>query len=241
MQVEEVKKEKFNFDLETLTSILPKKLRVVREDDVEAVNEILNRSESITEELILKNITTYTETLKEFPKVGLKQYFNAVTFLTNVNLGKTDADAYRATFPARTAQLIKEGRARDIGVYAHEYKTTKLVTRLIALTAVPSHIVFHTGVHKVLKTLMNIGMDEGERTRDRIDAMKAFLEHTKTPEIKNDQRVNINVNGNDAITQILGALSKSAEAQVQMLEAGQTNLHALGKQQFIDVVKEDVE
>ena len=102
-----------------------------------------------------------------------------------ISEGKNRVDAYIEAFD----HTGDRGTAR---VLASKAVNTKWIGSIINRLITSNHIQFADKHYQALSELYRIGM-EGESERNRVDALKGFIEHTKRPESKVDAPITINI------------------------------------------------
>jgi hypothetical protein len=120
------------------------------------------------------------------------------------------------------ALLISEGRSRGVAyteVYgeknsaeANRMLRIKWIAEIINRLVTGNHIIFADMHYQALTELYNIGM-EGDSEKNRVEALKVFVDATKRPQTKVDTQINISVGGEmlDRLEAQLSALAKNAQ------------------------------
>jgi len=160
---------------------------------------------------------------------SLKQYTDGIRYCAFLHSEDNATQAYIKTFGHR--DFVKNALiARDtIGTESTEYKaltsaasryrSCPLVTEILILSLVPTHIA-KFGMRDDALGVLNDKMRNSLLDRDCIAAAKAVLEHTDTPEtIK--MELDIGVKENESTLSLLEQMRKSAEIAKARLERGE--------------------
>ena len=216
------------FSLEEVKRIVPKKSRsLVNQETV----DVLNAVESDNPDLLgsfKDNYVTYSKVL-ETPGTSVSDYKDAILFVTRISLGDTDIDAYAKTFPDRYSRLESLGKDRSgISQYANKYKSGKLVSSIIAQTAVPVWIT-NMGLRQ---EAINVNADLMYTAKSELVRQKAAETLMKELAQPEENKLTLDINpGKDAIeanNNIAEQLARMADLQVEQFNRG-TNLDEVQK------------
>lgn len=130
------------------------------------------------------------------------RFAKGIRFALLVSEGKDRVTAYKEAFPEDSDDK------KMIGAKVSQFARTKWVGDIITRMVAGNYILFSDKHYKALEELYMIGM-EGSSEKNRVDALKAFIEHTKKPEAKVDTFININV-GADMLDRLENQLAHMA-------------------------------
>lgn len=202
--------------LDILKKSTPKHLRNYINEDV---LNLLNNSEvdeTIFEEF-KDNFISYMSVLSE-GKYKITDYINAVKYVTLKMLGKSNNEAYIATFPDRYKKLSNRG-VTDISSYASAYNGNKLVVSIMQQVLVPVWITNAQIHQKAINEQFKIGTSSNVSPMARVKALDSVLAYTKAPETK-QLNIDIGINQTDDLQQLKNTMKQLAEQQRIMISNG---------------------
>lgn len=222
-------------DVKMLKDIAPKSHKsMITEDLADRVNQAVT-DPTITEEF-KENFVTYIKVLKG-GKYSIKDYINAVKFVTYKMLDYPDIDAYIATFPERHKRLRNNGLQKDdMHPYANKFKKSKLVTSIFEQTIIPTHILNAPLYQKALTELSKI-MVTSRSDIARVNAATSILQHTKPPETQHLQ-LDVGVKEDGVVSDLRKAVEDLTEMQMKNLKQGQ-DLQEVAESKVIDAEYEE--
>lgn len=203
---------------EALPSALKKS---VSTEVMDLINATL--SDSVAQEAFRENLLSYTSLLQD-GKFKLASYVSAVKFISLKLLGKTNIDAYVATFPDKYAQFLADGISRkDISTYASAFNKTKLVNLIFEQTLIPTHILNAPLFQQALNTQATLMMT-AKSEKVRCDAANSLLSHLKPPDTK---KIELDLGTKtDKTLDILRATTKELiDQQKELIRQGATAKH----------------
>lgn len=103
-------------------------------------------------------------------KVEDESFQNGIKFALGISEGRNRAEVYKEVF----------GETQRLSYTATVYMRKKWVGTLIDRMLAGNHILHSYEHHMALKELYDIGMN-GEYEKNRVDALKSFIEVTKMP------------------------------------------------------------
>lgn len=222
------------FELDVIKQSTPKHLRAYITQDLV---DMLNKSgidDTILEEF-KENFVTYSSVLSD-GKYKIVDYVNAVKYVTNKMLGKTNTEAYIATFPDRYKRLQDKG-ITDISSYSSMYNSNKLVTSIMQQALVPIWIT-NANIHQqAINEQFKLGTDPKVAPMVRAKALDSVLTHTKAPDTKN-LNIEIGVSNSDTIQELNETINKLAKQQQELINGGASIKDVL-EANIIDVEVED--
>lgn len=196
--------------------VLPKQVRSkVDNDMIVSINGLLQEQD--LRENFRDNLLSYTGIMKD-GKFRLKDYINAVRFVSYRLLGSNNQDSYAKTFPERFQRLIDSGAdAKTISSYSTAYGKTQLVVRITEQTMIPTHIVNQDIYQKAINIQAVMMSDDDVSPAVRQKAADSLLTHLKTPEtIK--MELDIGVKQDKAIDALVETTRTLAEQQRDMIK-----------------------
>lgn len=187
------------------------------------------------------NFMTYIGVLRG-GKYKIEDYVNAVKYISHKLLGKSNADAYAATFPDRYARISEGHDALWVSKYVNAYNNNKLVNLIFEQTMVPSYVLNAPLHQEALNVLAETIRDPSTRPMVRVKACETILNYTKPPEVTKAE-ITIGIEQQDTIGELRDAADKLAELYKKQLDAGNMKLKEIAEAKVIDVtpVEEVVE
>lgn len=159
---------------------LPDKMKKnISQEVIDGVNALL--ADPNLAEQYRDNLIGYTSVM-EGGKYKLESYVQAVKYVTHKVSGKTNLDAYVATFPAKYQDFLARNVAqKDIASYICAYNKGKLVNLILEQTLIPNYILNQDMYQKALNTQMEL-MTSSLSDKVRCEAANSILTHLKMPE-----------------------------------------------------------
>jgi hypothetical protein len=225
------------FNAESFRAVLPKKFKHIVTNDL--VDRILSwEKEPVKTEIFLENVMTYNKVLLS-GKFSIEEYLNAVKFVSRLLLEESNIDAYAATFPDRYKRLVEEkGLTKDqIGPYVSQYKSSKLVTSILEMTIIPSHVLNAPLHQKALNELSKI-MVNSRSDIARVNAAAKILEYTKPPEAAKLE-IDLSVRRDESIDELREVTQKLVDAQLKSIKAGHS-VKEIAEMTIVDASYEEV-
>lgn len=166
---------------------------------------------------IRENFITFAQVLQE-GRFKLGDYVRAVMYVSHKVMGKSNLDAYKATFPDRYQQMVADGRqSKDIASYVAAYNKGKLVNLVYERAAIPTWVLNQDLFQKALNVNAQIMEDPTVSDKVRVEAANSILTHLKRPET-NKAELKIEVGMNDGMRALEQRLAEMAEAQQKTIE-----------------------
>lgn len=222
---------------EELQKHLPSRKNAITDEVV----EILNRSQTEPEfqgESLLQSAITYEKVMQQ-NKVGIKDYLNAIRFCAYlISMDDNITEAYKKVFAdrdfvsERMSVATSSPKYNELTSAASRYRRSKLVVDILTVSQVPMHLMFTGMAYEAVGVLYET-MKTAKYDRDRISAAKELLAAVKTPD-KVQIELDIGVRENSAIEQLNAQLASFASNSLSHLQAGTTNLAALGAMKATD-------
>ncbi len=150
-------------------------------------------------------------------KNTVKEYIQAIEFVSYVVGGSSYSDAYKRTFPLR----VKNKDAKAISSSASQYTAGSLVSGMLNRIYLNQHVFFIDKTIQAKLELYNLGMT-AQFDKDRVNALDKFLTHTAKYEEKTSQTINNFVQSGsiNIVNAIDDKLKKLAEVAQNQIEEG---------------------
>ena len=166
---------------------------------------------------IRENFISFSQVLSE-GRFKLGDYVRAVMYVSHKVMGKSNLDAYKATFPDRYKQMVADGRSgKDIASYVAAYNKGKLVNLVYERSVIPSWVLNQDMFQSALNTQYEIMNDVSVSDKVRVEAANSLLTHLKKPE-SNKAELKIDIGMNDGMKALELRLKEMAEAQMKTIE-----------------------
>jgi hypothetical protein len=188
---------------------------------------------------IRDNFVSFSQVLQE-GRFKLGDYVHAVIYVTHKVMGRSNLDAYKATFPARYQRMVADGKApKDIASYVTAYNKGKLVNKVMEQAIIPTWILNQHMFQDALNTQFEIMNDVNESGKVRVEAANSLLPHLKKPEAhKAELKVEIGLN--DGMQSLEKRLGEMAELQRQNIIDGKATARDMAHLPMKDITP-DVE
>ncbi|ANJ20737.1 hypothetical protein HYO99_gp03 [Roseobacter phage RD-1410W1-01] len=190
---------------------------LIKQEMVDQLNALSSDPEEAR--YIRENFISFTQVLQE-GRFKLGDYVRAVMYVTHKVMGKSNLDAYKATFPDRYKQLVADGRQpKDIASYVAAYNKGKLVNMVYERAMIPTWVLNQDMFQEALNTNFQIMQDVNVSDKVRVEAANSILTHLKKPET-NKTELQINVGKTDGMAALEQRLAEMAAIQRQAIEGG---------------------
>lgn len=221
-------------ELEAVKKLVPKaqKTMITQEflDKLEA-----SAGNSLIAEQFKENFITYANVLSS-GKYKMDDYINAVKYVSHKLLGKSNIDAYAATFPERYQRLKDEGQT-NIDAFCSMYNKNKLVMAIYEQTVVPTHVLNAPLHQEALSELAKMMKDPSVKGLVKVKACEAILAYTKPPDII-DHKLTIGVEQQETIADLRAVTEELADMFRMTVEKGHKSLREVTEADIIDVEAE---
>ncbi len=211
---------------------LPRHLsKNVTQELVDTLNSI--SKDHLVAENIRDNFLSYTKVLQE-GKYKLKDYINAVAYVTYKLMGYNNLDSYTKTFPDRYTEMrLRNLSDKDISAYVSAYNKNKLVNQILEQSLVPTWVLNQDIYQKAINT-QAILMTTANSERVRVMAADSILNHLRRPDTA-APAVNINLSaGSNGIDDLRDTITKLAQTQKELIANG-VSAKTIAEQKIIDV------
>lgn len=188
----------------------------ITQDMVDQLNSLSKDPEEAR--YIRDNFVTFSQVLQEGRyKVG--DYVRAVMYVSHKVMGKTNLDAYKATFPDRYANMVNAGKApKDIASIVTAYNKGMLVTKIMERAMVPTWILNQDVFQAAINTQYELMMDNDVSDKVRSDAANSLLTHLKKPEETKKTELKIDIGLNDGMAALEQQLVAMSRKQLDLIE-----------------------
>lgn len=182
------------------------------------VNQLNNLSKDPEEaRYIRENFINFTQVLQE-GRFKLGDYVHAVMYVSFKVMGKSNLDAYKATFPDRYAQMVSDGRQpKDIASYVAAYNKGKLVNLVYERSMIPTWVLNQDIFQSAINVQYEIMNNESVSDKVRVEAANSLLTHLKKPE-SNKAELKIDIAMNDGMLALEQRLAEMAATQMKVIE-----------------------
>lgn len=214
----------------------PKYKGRLTDENVSNINKILEDCDH--RDAVKDNILGFTTVLNS-PHYSLKEYVNAVRYITYTMTGDTNIRAWTKVFPERYSKLLAKGiESKDINAHVRHYNLTKLVNEIREQSLVPSSIlnadVYQRAINKQV-SLMNTAKSEQVQQK----AADSLLLHLKRPDTTKIE-LDIGMKDSSIIDALKETTTKLAAKQLELLEAKVINNQDVAYEKIVTVAyKED--
>lgn len=213
--------------VEKLMDTVPKHAkRFITEEVVALLNRLQSEEGEAFAEAYKQNFISHTRVLNT-GEFTMKDYINAVKFVSYRLLQHPDIDAYMLTFPDRYAKLMErwraEGledgdiRANKISPYVSMYKKNALVVKITEQALVAPHVLNAPMFQQALNIQMEIAMTaRSEQVRSM--AAESVMKYTKAPEVAKIE-MDVAIKGGDEVAALRDEMARLAELQLKQIES----------------------
>lgn len=197
----------------------PSLKKSVNRELIDKINTTLNDPDMY--ETYRENMLSYTKVMQE-GKFKVTSYIDAVKYVSQKLLGKTNIDAFSETFPDKIARWQTQGVAsKDIASYVSAYNKSKLVNLIYEQTLVPFHVLNQAMFQKALNVQSELMMT-AKSEKVRSDAANSILTHLKPPETKK-MELEISTSEDSSIQALRDSTMELVAQQKKMIQAGMMN------------------
>ena len=214
-----------------IKAVLPVSMKkTINKKLIDEINSTLGQDTELLR-VYRDNVLGYISVIKD-GRFKIKDYLNAVKYVTFKLLGDTHINAYIKTFPERYQRHLKLGSTREkICSYASMYNGNKLVLLILKQSLIPTYILNADTYQETVNILANIVKDTNIHPRDRVSAGNSLLTHLKSPEVK---KIELDVtNKQDSI---MNQLRDSTE----QLVIAQRNMIMSGNKSAKEIIEQDI-
>lgn len=204
--------------VEQFKEALPARLKKsVNKELIDKMNVLLHDPDM--HEVYRENLMSYTHVMQD-GKFRLTNYIDAVKYVSQKLMGRTNMAAFTVTFPDKiTDWTVRKVLPKDMASYVTAYNKSKMVTLIMEQSLVPSWILNQDNFQKAINTQVDL-MQRATSEKVRSDAANSIMTHLKMPE---SQKVELSVatNEDSSISALRDATSALTEQLRTQIQAGQ--------------------
>lgn len=198
---------------------------------VDAINN--SASDPVAAEIIRENILGYTGVLQE-GKFKIKDYINAVKYVSYKLMGNTNIVSYTKTFPQRYQDLVQRGTTpEDIASYVGAYNKNKLVNLILEQSLIPTWVLNNDLYQKAINQQAHLMM-HGKSDYVKTQAANSLLTHLSKPKDA-VPLVQIDINESSGMNELKDMLGRLAEQQIKLIEKGVSTKSIAEQSLIVDV------
>lgn len=200
------------------------------QDQVESINSALTDPE--TQDMLKENILGFSNVLAA-PHYSLKDYVNAVKYISFKMMGDTNIVAWSKVFPDRYTRLVARGTLeKDIHAHVRHYNRTKLVNEIREQSLIPTHIINADVFQEAINTQAKLMRDEDVSPKVRCEAANSLLTHLKRPEAQKIE-LDVGLKENSMLTELKDVTTALAAQQLAMIESGAYSPKEIAHQEIL--------
>lgn len=221
---------------EQLKRALPDKARRgINDELLNQINTTLNDVDMY--ETYRDNFLSYMGVLAD-GRFKITDYMNAIKYVTQKLMGKSNTDAYMMTFPDRWHDMFARGlSSKEMSSIISVYNKSKLVNLIFEQTMIPTWVLNQDLYQKAINVQADLMMN-AQSEKVRSDSANSLLVHLKPPEIKKVE-LDIGVKDTSAIEQLKMATLELAGQQQRMIQAGVISAQDVAQTKLIGVIEHD--
>ena len=230
VSLQQFKEEGDNLSVGLLQRVMPPNRQgMVTQELVDDLNEIL-KDERLRENF-RENLLSFMRILKD-PKFRIRDYINAVKYVSFKMLGDSNIEAYTKVFPEKYQNYLdRDLPSNEINNRVASFNRGQLVTLLIEQTLIPGYILNQDLYQKALNAQAGLMMN-ARSEKVRSDAANSLLIHLKMPETAKIE-LDVTVKEDDSIAELKKTTLDLVTQQKKMLEAGAMNAGEVAKQKIV--------
>jgi len=213
--------------IDVVKRMMPKESRRnITQTMVDNINNLTSIDGEEFSNIYRENFVDYLSVLSS-GEFKIKDYMNAVRYVSYKLMENNNIDAYALTFPDRYDNLLrkyssvgdeKEIREKKIGSYASIYNKNKLVNKILDQTMIPNHIinapVYQKAINQQAHLMMNSKSD-----MVKMQAANSLLTHLKPPEAVK-MELDIGFKKDDVIEDYQKAMAMMVQKQKELIASG---------------------
>jgi len=129
------------------------------------------------------NMLSHTTVLRD-SNWSLKQYADAVRYVSFKLLGSSNIESYTKTFPDRYQRMLQQNvQPKNIAGIVSAYNKGQLVNKIIEQTLIPTHIINADLYQQALNVQADLMLHAHSETV-RMNAANSLLDNLKAPEVQ---------------------------------------------------------
>jgi hypothetical protein len=206
--------------VEQFKAALPDKVKKsVNQELIQKINKTLADPDMY--ETYRENLLGYANVMQD-GRFKITNYIDAVKYVSHKLMGKTNTDAFSATFPDKMQRWAKQGvSGKDQASYITAYNKSKLVTLIMEQSLIPSWVLNQDLYQKALNVQAEL-MLSANSEKVRSDAANSLLTHLKMPETQKVE-LNVGIKKDSSIDALRQAMIDLASEQKKAIQAGAMN------------------
>lgn len=175
---------------------------------------------------IRDNFVSFSQVLQE-GRYRVGDYVHAVMYVSHKVMGKTNIEAYKATFPDRYAAMVNAGKPqKDIASIITAYNKGQLVTKVMERAIVPSWILNQDMFQSALNVQYELMNDPQVSDKVRCEAANSLLTHLKKPEAHKAE-LKIDVAKSDGMAALEASLIALSQQQLNTIQTNQISVQEI--------------
>lgn len=166
---------------------------------------------------IRDNFVSFSQVLQE-GRFRLGDYVHAVMYVSHKVMGKSNQDAYKATFPDRYNAMVAAGKPqKDMASIITAYNKGILVTKVMERAIIPSWILNQDMFQSALNVQFELMNDIDVSHKVRCEAANSLLTHLKKPEVHKSE-LKIDIAKSDGMAALEASLVALSQKQLDAIE-----------------------
>lgn len=196
--------------------------KVKKSVNQELINSIIAKlSDPDMYETYRENLIGYAAVMAD-GRFKISNYIDAVKYVSHKLMGKTNVDAFSATFPEKIQRWAQQGVAgKDQASYITAYNKSKLVNMIMEQTLIPTWVLNQDLYQKALNVQAEL-MVSASSEKVRSDAANSILTHLKQPETQKIQ-LDVTTKPDSSIDALRRSTLELVAQQREMIKAGLAN------------------
>lgn len=217
--------------VEQFKSVLPDKMKKgVNQELIDSVNKSLADPDMY--ETYRDNLLSYAHVMRD-GRFKLKDYVNAIKYVSHKLMGASNQQAYIKTFPDKYADFVARGvLAKDIASYITAYNKSKLVNLVFEQTLIPSWVLNQDMYQAALNKQFEL-MNSAKSEKVQSDAANSLLNHLKPPEVQKLE-LDIGVKENSTLDVLRKATMELVAQQKLSIQSGVVDAKDVAEYRVID-------
>lgn len=219
-----------DLSVEQMQAVVPRSLRgSITTELVDNVNKSTN--DPIFREHYRDNILSFSKVLEQ-GKYKMQDYLNAVKYVSYKLMGDGNLEAYAKTFPVRYQTLVQKGTTnKDMHSYSSIYHKNKIVTQILEMSMIPTHIL-NADLHQKAINHLAYLMVSAKSEKVQSDSAMGLLQHLKPPE--NKIELDITVKQDKTVDDLRRATMELVKAQKESIVSGELTANDIAAGNIID-------
>ena len=223
---------------EMLVKALPPKHRHrINDELMMSINNTLNDPDMY--ETYRESFLSYLNVLGD-GRFKIYDYVNAVKYVSQKLMGKTNESAYMSTFPDRYADMHTRGlTAKEMSSIISVYNKSKLVNLIFEQSMIPSWVLNQDLYQKAINVQADLMMTANSE-KVRSDAANSLLVHLKPPEVKKVE-LDIGLKADKGIDEMRTMLATLSAKQKELIDGGVVDTKEVAEMKLVGETYEEQE